>query len=79
MAPPSSRLVRRRADPRELLPPPLPALHRMNPRLWIFTPRGRLTSLPWALGVDMGLVGLQRLTAHQWGEVVILLPIYSDL
>jgi hypothetical protein len=50
----------------------------MNPRLWIFTPRGRLTSLPWALGVDMGLVGLQRLTPHQWGEVVILLPIYSD-
>jgi hypothetical protein len=50
----------------------------MNPRLWIITPRGRLTSLPWALGVDMGLVGLQRLTPHQWGEVKILLSIFSE-
>lgn len=50
----------------------------MNPYLWIITPRGRLTFLPWALAVELDLIGGQRLTRAQWDDAIALLPVYSD-
>jgi hypothetical protein len=46
--------------------------------LWVITPRGRLTSLPWALAVELDLIGLQRLTSAQWDDALALLPVYAD-
>jgi hypothetical protein len=50
----------------------------MNWDLWLFTPRGRLTALPWALAVELDLIGCQRLTQRQWDAALSLLPAYAD-
>lgn len=44
--------------------------------LWIITPRGRLAALPWALAIELDLIGLQRVTRAQWDDACALLPVY---
>jgi hypothetical protein len=46
----------------------------MNPDLWIINPFGAPAALPWALAVELDLVGLQRLTLRQWEDLAALLP-----